>query len=219
RHLLDSGSATRDPQIHLKRRGASFIRHARELGFPLQAVRDLLSLTDHPEQPCQKAAGIETTLSDNIERDIWNKFVFLSSASAISGLSGASVHAMMADRSARALFKAAMEEIVRLGRSRGITLDEDLVERHLAFAAALPEDCRPSLLADLDAGRETEVDGLCGTVAKLGRQARMVTPIHRTAHAMIKLRSQLDRLKRDEARRPVNPTSRAAPQFKPNSDG
>ena len=39
-------------------RRLSFIRHARELGFPLQAVRDLLSLTDHPEQPCQKADAI-----------------------------------------------------------------------------------------------------------------------------------------------------------------
>ena len=27
----------------------SFIRHARELGFPLQAIRDLLSLTDNPD--------------------------------------------------------------------------------------------------------------------------------------------------------------------------
>jgi 2-dehydropantoate 2-reductase len=158
------------------------------------------------------AAGIEATLSDNIERDIWNKFVFLSSASAISGLSGASVHAMMADRAARALFKAAMEEIVRLGRARGITFDDDLVERHLAFAATLPEESRPSLLADLDAGRETEVDGLFGAVAKLGRQARLVTPIHRTAHAMINLRSQLDRLKRDGARRPLNPSDRAGQQ-------
>ncbi|WP_395541459.1 helix-turn-helix domain-containing protein [Neotabrizicola sp. sgz301269] len=30
----------------------AFIRHARELGFPLDAIRDLLSLSDRPEQPC-----------------------------------------------------------------------------------------------------------------------------------------------------------------------
>ena len=29
----------------------SFIRHARELGFPLGAIRDLLSLADRPDQP------------------------------------------------------------------------------------------------------------------------------------------------------------------------
>ena len=30
----------------------AFIRHARELGFPLDAIRDLLSLSDQPDRPC-----------------------------------------------------------------------------------------------------------------------------------------------------------------------
>lgn len=30
----------------------AFIRHARELGFPLDAIRDLLSLSDRPDQSC-----------------------------------------------------------------------------------------------------------------------------------------------------------------------
>lgn len=33
----------------------TFIRHARELGFPLDAIRDLLSLSDQPDQPCAAA--------------------------------------------------------------------------------------------------------------------------------------------------------------------
>ena len=36
----------------------SFIRHARELGFPLDAIRDLLSLADRPDQPCAAADSI-----------------------------------------------------------------------------------------------------------------------------------------------------------------
>lgn len=30
----------------------AFIRHARDLGFPIEAIRDLLSLSDRPDQPC-----------------------------------------------------------------------------------------------------------------------------------------------------------------------
>ncbi|SIP87503.1 DNA-binding transcriptional regulator, MerR family [Paracoccus thiocyanatus] len=33
----------------------AFIRHARDLGFPLEAIRDLLSLSDRPDQPCAAA--------------------------------------------------------------------------------------------------------------------------------------------------------------------
>lgn len=36
----------------------SFIRHARDLGFPLEAVRELLGLSDHPEDPCSAADHI-----------------------------------------------------------------------------------------------------------------------------------------------------------------
>ncbi|MGZ3218012.1 MerR family transcriptional regulator [Paracoccus sp. T5] len=36
----------------------SFIRHARDLGFPLEAVRELLGLSDHPDQSCAAADAI-----------------------------------------------------------------------------------------------------------------------------------------------------------------
>lgn len=36
----------------------SFIRHARELGFTLEAIRDLLSLSDTPDQSCAAADQI-----------------------------------------------------------------------------------------------------------------------------------------------------------------
>ena len=36
----------------------NFIRHSRELGFPLDAIRDLLSLSDHPDQSCAAADAI-----------------------------------------------------------------------------------------------------------------------------------------------------------------
>ena len=39
----------------------AFIRHARELGFPLDAIRELLSLSDDPAAPCATA--------DHIARD------------------------------------------------------------------------------------------------------------------------------------------------------
>ena len=33
----------------------AFIRHSRDLGFPLEAIRDLLSLSDNPQQSCAAA--------------------------------------------------------------------------------------------------------------------------------------------------------------------
>ena len=36
----------------------AFIRHARDLGFPLEAIRELLSLSDNPDHPCAAADDI-----------------------------------------------------------------------------------------------------------------------------------------------------------------
>ena len=33
----------------------SFIRHSRQLGFSLDAIRELLDLSDHPNRPCDEA--------------------------------------------------------------------------------------------------------------------------------------------------------------------
>ncbi|GHD98492.1 MerR family transcriptional regulator [Defluviimonas sp. 20V17] len=36
----------------------AFIRHARQLGFPLGAIRELLDLSDHPDRDCGAADAI-----------------------------------------------------------------------------------------------------------------------------------------------------------------
>jgi DNA-binding transcriptional MerR regulator len=46
----------------------SFIRQARELGFPIGAVRDLLRLADDPERPCDDADRIARTHLADVER-------------------------------------------------------------------------------------------------------------------------------------------------------
>ena len=40
------------------RQRLAFIRHARDLGFPLEAIRELLGLADDPGQPCAAADAI-----------------------------------------------------------------------------------------------------------------------------------------------------------------
>jgi DNA-binding transcriptional MerR regulator len=47
----------------------AFIRHARELGFEIEAIRTLLSLQDAPDRPCAEADAIaRARLSDVEER-------------------------------------------------------------------------------------------------------------------------------------------------------
>ena len=51
-------------RAHLDR--LAFIRHARELGFPLEQVRGLLRLTDHLERSCAEADRIARAHLDGV---------------------------------------------------------------------------------------------------------------------------------------------------------
>ncbi|HBF29282.1 helix-turn-helix domain-containing protein [Rhizobium sp.] len=48
----------------------SFIRHARDLGFNIEAIRDLIGLSGHPEQPCTAADQIAAEHLQDVRRKI-----------------------------------------------------------------------------------------------------------------------------------------------------
>jgi DNA-binding transcriptional MerR regulator len=51
-----SGGQRRYGEAELDR--LAFIRHSRQLGFSLEAIRELLDLSDHPEKSCEEADRI-----------------------------------------------------------------------------------------------------------------------------------------------------------------
>ena len=53
---------------HLRR--LEFVRHARELGFEVEAIRELVDLDAHPERPCEKADEIARRHLSEVERRI-----------------------------------------------------------------------------------------------------------------------------------------------------
>ena len=48
----------------------SFVRHARQLGFSLEAIRELLGLSDQPERSCGEVDGIARRQLRHVEQRI-----------------------------------------------------------------------------------------------------------------------------------------------------
>lgn len=53
---------------HLTR--LTFIHHCRELGFSQSTIKELLELSDNPDQPCKAVTGIARVQRDEIDRRI-----------------------------------------------------------------------------------------------------------------------------------------------------
>lgn len=132
-----------------------------------------------------RETGVDARIADDIQAELWRKFAFIASMAAACGLARAPVGAVRAAPLGPLLIERAIREVVNVGRARGIKLNDADAKSITKFAQTLPAHMKPSLLLDLEVGRRTEIDDLCGAVARIGREAGVETPVHDTATAAI----------------------------------
>ena len=133
------------------------------------------------------AAGIDAHVSDDIERAIWEKFVFLVGLSGMTTLTRCPLGPIRENPTTRALLLEVMSEAAALGRSRGIALSEDCAARQLAFMDTLPENMESSMLGDLKRGNPLELEWLSGTVARVGDEPGVPAPANSFIRAALML--------------------------------
>lgn len=132
------------------------------------------------------AAGIDSELSSDIRRALWEKFCFLSALSGTTALARQPLGVVRSDPDLRAAFAAALREAWALGRARGVPLADDLVARQLANLDALPAEMRSSMLNDLVAGNRLEAPWLSGAVAHMAAETGLPAPVSATLYAAVK---------------------------------
>lgn len=135
-----------------------------------------------------KAAGIPITLSDNIARDRWHKFIFLSATSGATAITRNPMGPILADPDTRALFRNIMRETLAVGQAKGVALDDGFVDERMEFADKnVPATMKASMANDLDRGNRLELDWLAGEVCRLGKELKVPTPVNDTVYAALKL--------------------------------
>jgi 2-dehydropantoate 2-reductase len=134
-----------------------------------------------------KAAGIDITLTDAIEVDRWKKFVFLVGLSGMTGATREPLGKILADPDTKAMFQAVMQEVIDVGRAKGVALPADFAEDRMRYAATTPFGFKASLLHDLERGNRIEIDWLAGRVAALGRELGVPAPMNSAIYAVLKL--------------------------------
>jgi 2-dehydropantoate 2-reductase len=132
-------------------------------------------------------AGIDASLSDNIDLDRWIKFTFLVGLSGATGATRMPIGPILADPDTRAFFLELLREVIAVGRASGVPLPSDFAEEQLKFAENVPFGMKASLLNDLERGGRLELDWLSGKVAELGRKLEIPTPANDCAYAVLKL--------------------------------
>ena len=137
-----------------------------------------------------KAGGINAELSDNILREIWQKFVFLVALSGATTTIRKSLGPIRSNPQTRAFFLDVMREVVAVGRAHGVALAEDYADVRMKFADELPADMTASMHHDLERGNRLEVRWLSGGVVELGRVKGIATPLNRAIADILALHAE-----------------------------
>jgi 2-dehydropantoate 2-reductase len=133
------------------------------------------------------AGGIKAELSDDIEREIWQKFAFLAAFSGVTTTMRKPIGPIRENAQTRAFLRDLMHEVVTVGRARGVKLAPDFADLRLKFADEVAWDMTSSMHHDLERGNPLEVRWLAGAVVELGRAAGVPTPLNRAVADILAL--------------------------------
>ncbi len=151
-------------------------------------------------------AGFETTHSSDVRHDIWYKLWGNMTMNPVAAITGATIDRVLADPLVLAFCSAAMLEAAAIGSRIGCPVAQSPHDRH-AVTAKLGAFA-PSMLQDVQAGREIELDSVVAAVREIGQRLGLATP---NIDALFGLARLFGRVHGLYPLAPVGPVATAAP--------
>jgi 2-dehydropantoate 2-reductase len=121
--------------------------------------------------------GITVEISENIQKVLWTKFVFISAVSSIGSLTRLPMGDYRSIPETRDLLSAIMREVESLAHAQGIALDQDVVAKSLEFVDNSGPHIKPSMQLDVESGHRTELESMVGVIGRKGRELGIPTPV------------------------------------------
>jgi 2-dehydropantoate 2-reductase len=146
---------------------------------PMEAVERLAEV-------CTRA-GMPTDAVRDARGPQWRKVIFNAATNPVGALTGLTHGRVCEDTSLRRLVSALVDEGKAVAAAQAIELDADPEE--LIDYAARPDvayDHKASMLQDVEARRQTEIDYLNGGIVRFGNEAGVPTPLNEAVTALIK---------------------------------
>ena len=135
-----------------------------------------------------KAAKLDIAVSQDIEVDRWQKFIFLTAMSGATSALRSPIGPIISDPELRDFFQQLMQEALAVGRAKGVKLEQAIIDSRMDFVVNKVErGMKASMAHDLERGNRIELDWLSGKVRQFGRELGIPTPASDTVWTVLKL--------------------------------
>ncbi len=131
-------------------------------------------------------AGIENNIPENIQLEIWKKFLFICTVSGIGGLTRVPIDKIRDSNYLNEMMRNSAREIIEVGKAKGIPLTEKHLEMVFEIINSQPKGTTASTQRDIMNGKPSELENFNGFIVKEGERLGVKTPVNRYIYECLK---------------------------------
>lgn len=131
--------------------------------------------------------GFPVEVPADYRAQLWNKLVMNASANALSAVTGFTAGQLVRDDACRQIMDTTAREVASVAQAHGIAIDspgDPVAPLFRALEGIGPN--KPTMLQDVERGRQTEIDALNGAVVSAGDSVGVPAPFNRMLTLQIK---------------------------------
>jgi len=152
------------------------------IGYPYRNADDFL---ESLQQELIKA-GFSTTISDSIEKVVWEKIFVNVAINPFGALTGLRNGELLMIPELKESMKTAILEGLQVAEKLGLDFNEEIPIQKAYKVAEMTARNKNSMLQDIEKGKKTEIDFINGAIVKYGKKVGIKCPINMTLVALVK---------------------------------
>ena len=125
-----------------------------------------------------KAAGVHAEISDDIERTVWEKYIFISSLATLTSYLDTDIGTILASDEHLAMLQGLIGEVTSVAEAKSITLTPGIRELTVEKVRKAPPTATSSMHADFKRGGQTELETLTGYVVRSAATLGIAVPTY-----------------------------------------
>ncbi|WP_289022589.1 2-dehydropantoate 2-reductase [uncultured Salegentibacter sp.] len=138
-------------------------------------------------------AGITNFNPENIQLEIWKKFLFIATISGLGGLTRVSIDKIRESDYLFDLLLKTAQEIKLLANAKGVPLAKEHLEKAFKIIQNQPAGTTASTQRDLMAGRPSELENFNGFIVKEAEKLGVETPVNKMIYECLRPMDKLAR--------------------------
>ncbi len=130
------------------------------------------------------AANFRHKFSNNIDYEIWKKYLFIAAMAALTCYYNKSMDQIANEHTQE--LEALLQEIVTLAQAKSINLTNKEIQAALNQAQKVTQGAKTSMQRDLERGNKSEIDSLLGYIVKSAKNFNLKVPIMEKIYLSLK---------------------------------